>query len=132
MGMLTNSTCYKCKRDRGDLIHLLYRCPKLHHYWTAVLDTLNRVFHIDTACWESYLISYQASHTRHIAFNHALFQACKLLFLLWKLSDPPSHRILKYMYANIGDAWESLRRYGHCGWIPLDSAYVNLCGSCNG
>lgn len=44
IGALTDTLCCRCKHDRGDLIHLLWRCPKLHRYWTAVLDTLNRVF----------------------------------------------------------------------------------------
>ena len=44
MGVRADADCTRCSRDHGDLIHLLWRCPKLHLYWSQVLDTLTRVF----------------------------------------------------------------------------------------
>ena len=32
MGLAGDDNCPRCVRDRGDLIHLLWRCPKLHLY----------------------------------------------------------------------------------------------------
>lgn len=67
MGLLTDPICGRCKRDRGDLIHLIWRCPKLHRYWTNVLEILNGVFQstipldLDIACQASHLISYLTS-----------------------------------------------------------------------
>lgn len=43
MGILDSPVCGKYLRDRGDLIHLTWRCPKLHPYWVGVLNT-NKVF----------------------------------------------------------------------------------------
>lgn len=44
MGILLDPLCGKCKIVPSDLIHLLWRCPKLHRYWKGVLATLNSVF----------------------------------------------------------------------------------------
>lgn len=41
---LPDSLCSKCKLVPGNLIHLLWPCPKLHRYWTGVLNTLIHVF----------------------------------------------------------------------------------------
>lgn len=44
MGRQPDPLCGRCGRHQGDLIHLLWRCLKLHRYWSTVLGTLNRVF----------------------------------------------------------------------------------------
>lgn len=44
MGISESADCTRCARDHGDLIHLLWRCPKLHLYWRGVLTTINKVF----------------------------------------------------------------------------------------
>lgn len=44
MGVRSDPECTRCNREHGDLVHLLWRCPKRHRYWSQVLDTINRVF----------------------------------------------------------------------------------------
>lgn len=41
MGVRDDSVCTRCSRDHGDLIHLLWRYPKLHLYCTR--GTINKV-----------------------------------------------------------------------------------------
>lgn len=36
--------CSRCSRDHGDLINLLWGCPKHHLYWMGILDMINKVF----------------------------------------------------------------------------------------
>lgn len=36
--------CSKCKGANGDLIHLLWRCPKLFRYWKDVTDIIFSVY----------------------------------------------------------------------------------------
>lgn len=57
MGVQPDSLCIKCTWDHDDLIHLLWRCPKLHQNWKGVVDLLNKVFQatiptLRAACWE--------------------------------------------------------------------------------
>ena len=33
----------KC-RAAGDLIHMVWRCPKLFRYWVGVIDRVNKIF----------------------------------------------------------------------------------------
>lgn len=46
MGVRDDPSCTRCMRDHGDLIHMLWRCPKLHIYWKDVLGTINQVFKV--------------------------------------------------------------------------------------
>lgn len=38
MGLREDPLCDRYPRDHGDLIYLLWRCPKLHLYWSGVLN----------------------------------------------------------------------------------------------
>lgn len=38
--------CPKCERDHGDLLHMIWKCPKLFRYWREVLDTISEVYMI--------------------------------------------------------------------------------------
>lgn len=41
MGVRDDPSYTRCIRDHGDLIHLLWRCPKLHIYWKQVMGIIN-------------------------------------------------------------------------------------------
>lgn len=43
-GRRDSPVCTRCSRDHGDLIHLIWQCPKLHLYWRGVITTINKVF----------------------------------------------------------------------------------------
>lgn len=49
MDLCPDSTCPKCCREKGDLIYLLWRCPKLHRYWDSIVRTINNIFHADVS-----------------------------------------------------------------------------------
>lgn len=34
----------RCGDPNGDLIHMVWRCSKLHRYWREVLSTINLVY----------------------------------------------------------------------------------------
>lgn len=49
MGMRPDLHCPICLRDHGDhihLLHLLWRCPKMHRFWTGVVSRINRAFQV--------------------------------------------------------------------------------------
>lgn len=98
MGILADPMCYRCKRDKGGLIHLLWRCPKGHRYWTAVLGTHNRVFQCSVPldpkyCLLGILSDFIPEEPTRVAINRTLFQAYKILLLIWKSPDPPSYQM---------------------------------------
>lgn len=39
--VLQELMCPRCQREHGDLIHLLWRYPKLHLFWMGVVNILN-------------------------------------------------------------------------------------------
>lgn len=46
MSIRENPMCTRCSKDRGDLIHLMWRCPKLHRFWKGVIAIINQVFQV--------------------------------------------------------------------------------------
>lgn len=80
MGKTPNLMCGKCRAVPGDLIHHLWRCPKLHRYWTEVLATLNQVFQTNVpldplGCLLGVLEGAILEEVTRMAFARALFQA---------------------------------------------------------
>ena len=104
----------------GDLIHLLWRCPKLHRFWRGVVDTLNSVFQVAVPlepiyCLLGVLEGVVTEELTRMALNRALFQARRAILLNWKLEEPPTlkswvmhmGRMLvmeKYVYQHRGNA----------------------------
>ena len=84
MGMQNEDTCTRCKRDHGDLINLLWRCPKLHKYWAEVVSTVNSVFRVSIpvdprVCLLGALEEYVIEVYIREAVHRVLFQARKLI-----------------------------------------------------
>lgn len=95
MGVGTDPTCTRCRREHGDLIHLLWRCPKLHLYWKAVLDTINMVFQVQIPldpkpCLLGIIDDLLTGDILKQAVNRTLFQARMLILRHWKSEDPPT------------------------------------------
>lgn len=90
-----NPICSRCNREHSDLIHLLWRCPKLHRYWSKVLDTLNRMFQANIgqnpkSCLLGIVDGLQVEEVTKQAIARALFQARKQILRLWNAVEPPS------------------------------------------
>ena len=95
MGLRPTPLCTRCKRDHGDLIHLLWRCPKLHPYWKGVVDTINRVFQVllptdPKRCLLLILEELEWEEGTKVAVIRSLFLARKLIMSHWIAEEPPS------------------------------------------
>lgn len=95
MGLGTDPTCTRCSRDHGDLIHLLWRCPKLHLYWNEVINTINRVFQIvipldPKPCLLGIVDDLLTEDILRQAIRRALFQARLLILRHWRSTCPPT------------------------------------------
>lgn len=42
-GCRDSPLCPKCQREHGDLLHMLWKCPKLFRDWTEVMSTIAQV-----------------------------------------------------------------------------------------
>lgn len=95
MERLPDPFCGKCKLVPSDLVHLLWRCPKLHGYWSEVLAKLNGVFQTNVpldpiCCLLDVLEEVVPEEMTRVAFSRALFQARKTILLGCKSATPPS------------------------------------------
>lgn len=82
MGVRADSNCPRCVRDHDDLIHLLWRCPKLHRFWTGVVSMVNGAFKVTVPmdpkpCLLGIVDDILTGDDQKQAIARALFQACK-------------------------------------------------------
>lgn len=40
----SDAECQRCGDRRGDLVHMVWRCPRLYRYWKGITDKINSVF----------------------------------------------------------------------------------------
>lgn len=95
MGRRENTDCPRCTRNHGDLIHLLWRCRKLHLYWRGVVATINRAFQVGVPldpkqCILGILDEHITEENPKQAITRALFGARKLILSHWKATEPPT------------------------------------------
>ena len=148
MGRAPDPLCGRCRVAQGDLIHLLWRCPKLHRYWTEVLATLNSVFQTNVPleplhCLLGVLEGVIEEEVTRVAFTRALFQARKLILLHWKSREAPSLKtwvqhvgrtllMEKYIYQHRGNAGKFLKLWDPWlavpGLSPLELVQARLLG----
>ena len=148
MGRASDPLCGRCRAAQGDLIHLLWRCPKLHRYWMEVPATLNSVFQTNVSldplcCLLGALEGVIEVEATRVAFARALFQARKLILIHWKSREHPSVRtwvqhvgktllMEKYIYQHRGNAGKFLKLWDPWlatpGLSPLELVQARLLG----
>lgn len=105
MGVRDDPSCTRCMRDHGELIHMLWKCPKLHIYWKEVVGIINRVFQIQLVehsklCLLGIIDEVTVEETSRLAIARVLFQARKLILRHWKSTDNPT---VKEWLTQMGD-----------------------------
>lgn len=96
-GELRIPLCPKCEHDHGDLIHMIWRCPKLVSYWTEVLDTISQVYmfripRTPLVCLLGALGKESLTPQAHTAILRLLYTARKLIAQYWIVSRVPTRR----------------------------------------
>lgn len=43
-GKRQDAKCQRCGDERGDLLHMFWRCPKLYRYWGKLVEDINTIF----------------------------------------------------------------------------------------
>lgn len=87
----------KCPRclETGDLIHMMWRCPKLVMYWTEILDIIETRFGIRLeleakTCVLGLIRQNIGNGHRVTAVIRCLYQARKLIAQSWLSAAPPT------------------------------------------
>lgn len=93
-GLRDSPLCPKCHAHSGDLLHLLWRCPKLRRYWEQVVQCINKVFKICLSldprqCILNDLETVVPDKQHIIAVTRCLFIAQKLIAQRWMASSSP-------------------------------------------
>lgn len=88
--------CPRCLVDTGTLVHMLWKCPKLHRYWAEVISTINSIWNLRLTtdpklCLLGWLDEEQYTPHTYIAILRTLFLARKLIARKWLSITAPTH-----------------------------------------
>lgn len=144
-GNCNTPICPKCERDHGDLIHLLWRCLKLFHYWTEVLDVISQVFMFSipqtpVVCLLGVLEEESLTPQAHTAVLRLLYIARKLIAQYWIVSRVPTrwqwvelvnkllirekltyqHRNVSRKFYSMWQSWLDVTDWHHTVWLETD------------
>lgn len=86
--------CPRC-RETGDLIHMVWRCPKLVRYWSGILKIINTTFRVKLdlepkTCVLGHIDEDLGDVSTIIAIARCLYQARKLIAKSWQSKTPPT------------------------------------------
>lgn len=92
-GRRTDANCPRCQ-GFGDLIHMVWRFPKLFQYWEWVIKTINKIFgtklEMDPRlCVLGYRRVPGGGKSTTVAVVRCLFRAQKLIAQRWQSESPP-------------------------------------------
>lgn len=87
--------CHRCKGRPANLIHMLWRFPKLHHYWHEVVSMIINVFRTGLPpgpgrCLLGILDESGIPSDYTVSITRSLLQACKLIAQKWISPFPPT------------------------------------------
>lgn len=93
LGWKQNDECPRCKAT-GDLIHMVWKRPKLFRYWVEIIDRINKIFRSTLepeakACLLGSLEEDRVPPGTTVAVLRCLFQARKLIAQKWQAQTPP-------------------------------------------
>lgn len=91
---ITTSNCPRCRLTDADLLHMLWSCPTLSHYWCRITETLSRCTGVDLPnTWEICILGlYKRTRTNRTGCRFrdlGLIVAKRLITKRWKQRDPP-------------------------------------------
>lgn len=92
-GRRLDDKCPRCL-DTGDLIHMVWRCPKLARYWSGITRIIETRFKIKLkqearVCILGLMGENMGCNNKKIAIARCLYQARKLIAQSWLSTTPP-------------------------------------------
>lgn len=90
MGLRPNLICTRCNKDVGDLIHLVWKCPKLHRYWSSVVTTVNTALQVSIPLDPKHCILSMLDAT--VTNRYAKEADTSLFYCIGPLTFPQHHR----------------------------------------
>ena len=96
VGLTEGPECWKCQDSDGTLIHMLWACPKIQDYWTAIHERLERVAGLRIPFSPSLFILGDPATLKNVApplaewIQTAIMSGRRLLAKEWKAPSAPA------------------------------------------
>uniref|UniRef100_A0A803JEC5 Reverse transcriptase domain-containing protein n=1 Tax=Xenopus tropicalis TaxID=8364 RepID=A0A803JEC5_XENTR len=94
-GKAPDDCCPRCKSPRADFIHLIWSCPPIAQFWTAVMDTISTVLALPnvinpTTCLLGTVEDMLPTNAARIRFRSLTFYAKKAIIMRWMGNSVPT------------------------------------------
>ncbi|XP_072012556.1 peroxisomal membrane protein PEX14 isoform X1 [Engystomops pustulosus] len=94
MGAMPNDLCFRCQAEVGSFLHCVWSCPRVHVFWSEVLEFLNVHFDFPrllspSVCLLGIINEVINGHYDKIFFRFVLYYARKVVVMTWKDQEPP-------------------------------------------
>lgn len=87
--------CQRCRQEVGTFWHMVWSCPKLRLFWSAVASTLSNVIGSNLPMDPqilllSHLEDVEGDRYSKLCLTFALYYARREILLRWKMVEPPT------------------------------------------
>ncbi|CAH2315112.1 cytospin-B isoform X1, partial [Pelobates cultripes] len=90
----TSVTCWRCKQDKGSVLHIWWRCPRLIRYWEdtqkIIVEATGIQIPFDPKIFLLLDIPKGIPTKSKKLMYHVLLTAQKLIAQRWKMNETPS------------------------------------------
>ena len=105
-GLRDSPLCPKCKAQEGDLLHMMWKCPKLFRYWQYITNTISQAYgfpapHDPVVCLLGALEVPSLSPHGHTAVLRLLYVVRKAIARFWITSRVPTEGLWVKMVNNM-------------------------------
>lgn len=128
-------TCTRCELDTGTFYHMVWSCPKLHHFWRSVADTLERVCGIEIpldplTCLLSHLEDIAGDRYTKLFLTYSLFYARREILLKWKQKEAPTKETWLKAINNVLPLYRITYESRNCPqkYDKVWSSWIDACG----
>ena len=95
-GLLPGALCWRCQYSDCDIVHLLWECPKITSYWTAVWKTMQKVLGTCKSLTNKAAILHSnkgyPEHHEYRWFDTAMATANMGILRFWRTDTKPKYR----------------------------------------
>ena len=88
LGLREESSCWRCNKERGTLLHMLYECEMVHDFWSTVVRYINNImetnFTVNPALCVLGIMNVKLPSQKRAWVKLAIITGCRIVLRHWK------------------------------------------------
>ena len=91
LGLREDRNCWRCNKEIGTLLHMLYECEMVHDFWSTVIRHVNDImetnFTMNPALCVLGILNVPLSSQKNAWVTLALITGCRIVLRHWKSKE---------------------------------------------